>query len=67
MGRMKDLYNNILEANNGIPTGLTVCEYTEMHNLKIYNYEEYKAKKKQKSHIKSENSGKTGEKEQNIF
>jgi hypothetical protein len=54
MGRMKDLYNNILEANNGMPSGLTVSEYTEMHKLKIYNYEEYKRLKSSQPDFKSE-------------
>jgi len=50
MGRMKDLYISLHEANQGdIPDGLDMKDFAEMHRLKIYNKEHYESWKNQKS------------------
>jgi len=53
MGRMKAFYQDVLDANKGLPPGVTVKEYVEMNKLKILNYEEYKRYKSRKINIKT--------------
>jgi hypothetical protein len=50
MGRMKDLYISLKEANQGcIPDSLDMKDFAEMHKLKIYNKEHYESWKNQNS------------------
>ena len=47
MGRMKDIYIDIMNANNGeMPTNLTIQDVGKMYDLKIYNWKEYEKKVK---------------------
>ena len=42
MGRMKELYNELLQANNGeIPQEATIADLARMNDLKIYEWKEY--------------------------
>ena len=42
MGRMKELYMSIREANDGnLPSGLTMADAFEMHKTQIFNWEQY--------------------------
>lgn len=41
MGRMKELCIEIMEANGGIPEGMTVADVVKMKELEMYNWEEY--------------------------
>lgn len=41
MGRMKELCIEIMEANGGIPDGMTVADLAKMKELEIYQWEEY--------------------------
>lgn len=42
MGRMKELYMSIREANDGhLPSGLTMADAFEMHKIQIFNWEQY--------------------------
>jgi hypothetical protein len=42
MGRMKELYMSIREANDGhLPSGLTMADAFEMHRAQIFNWEQY--------------------------
>jgi hypothetical protein len=42
MGRMKELYNELLHANNGeIPQEATIADLARMNDLKIYEWREY--------------------------
>ena len=42
MGRMKELYMSIREANDGhLPSGLTMADAFEMHKAQIFNWEQY--------------------------
>jgi len=58
MGRVKTLYQDMLDANNGLPFDVTVEEYVEMNKLKIFNYEEYKRYKSKEIDFKSETPNK---------
>jgi hypothetical protein len=58
MGRMKAFYQDVLDANKGLPPGVTVKEYVEMNKLKILNYEEYKRYKSREIDFKSETPNK---------
>ena len=50
MGRMKDIYIDIMNANNGeMPTNLTIQDVGKMYDLKIYNWKEYEKKIKAKT------------------
>lgn len=42
MGRIKELYMSIREANNGqLPDGLSSADAFEMHRTGIFNWEQY--------------------------
>ena len=42
MGKMKELYNELLQANNGeIPQEATIADLARMNDLKIYEWREY--------------------------
>ena len=42
MGKMKELYYELLQANNGeIPQEATIADLERMNDLKIYEWREY--------------------------
>lgn len=41
MGRMKEICIEIMNANGGIPEGMTIADVARMKELEIYNWEEY--------------------------
>ena len=42
MGRMKEYYMEIMEANNGkVPEELTIADIARMKELRIFNWQEY--------------------------
>ena len=41
MGRMKEVYIQIMNANNGIPEDMTVGDMLRMKELNIYHWQEY--------------------------
>ena len=41
MGRMKEICIEIMNANCGIPEGMTIADVARMKELEIYNWEEY--------------------------
>lgn len=41
MGRMKEVYIQIMNANNGIPEDMTIADVLKMRELNIYHWEEY--------------------------
>jgi len=50
MGRMKELYNELLQANNGeIPQEATIADLARMNDLKIYEWREYE---RSQNHVK---------------
>ena len=50
MGKMKELYNELLQANNGeIPQEATIADLARMNDLKIYEWREYE---RSQSHVK---------------
>jgi hypothetical protein len=58
MGRMKEVCIQILDANDGIPEGMTIEDVVRMKDLEIYNWEEYEREKERRrvKFIESENS-----------
>jgi hypothetical protein len=61
MGRMKELCMEIIEANGGIPEGMTIADVARMKELEMYNWEEYE-RNQQKIRLQFrelENSGET--------
>ena len=66
MGRMKEICIEIMEANNGIPEGMTIADVVRMKEMEIYNWEEYERKKKglRLQSFKQENPGETGKVQQ---
>jgi hypothetical protein len=66
MGRMKEACIEIIEANGGIPEGMTIADVARMKELEIYEWKEYERKQKEIRSIsfESENSGETGKIEQ---
>ena len=50
MGKMKELYYELLQANNGeIPQEATIADLAKMNDLKIYEWREYE---RSQSHVK---------------
>jgi hypothetical protein len=41
MGRMKEAYMQIMQANDGIPEDMTVGDMLRMKDLNIYHWREY--------------------------
>lgn len=66
MGRMKDLYISICEANGGSFPGISDAEAYEMNRLKIYNKEHYEAWKKKNNNKSVENESSKEEKTKKI-
>ena len=66
MGRMKEVCIQIMNANDGIPEGMTIEDVVRMKELEIYNWQEYEREKERRrvKFIESENSGETGKVEQ---
>jgi hypothetical protein len=58
MGRMKEVCIQIMNANEGIPEGMTIEDVVRMKDLEIYNWEEYEREKERRrvKFIESENS-----------
>jgi len=66
MGRMKEVCIQIMEANNGIPEGMTVADVARMKDLEIFEWREYE-RQQEKNRIQfnqSENSGENSKIEQ---
>ncbi len=66
MGKMKEVYMQIMHANDGIPPGMTVGDMSRMQDWNIYEWQEYEreAEKRRLQHSQSENPGETFKKEQ---
>jgi hypothetical protein len=57
MGRMKELYNELLNANNGeIPQEATIADLARMNDLKIYEWREYERSQNNIKKLKNEGS-----------
>lgn len=41
MGRMKEVYIQIMNENGGIPKDMTIGDIVRMKELEIYNWQEY--------------------------
>ena len=66
MGRMKEIYIELLNANGGIPPDMTVADIARMREMEDYNWEQYEREQEKirLQHIESENSGEAGKMEQ---
>lgn len=41
MGRMKEVCIQIMDANNGIPEGMTIADVARMKDLEIFEWKQY--------------------------
>lgn len=66
MGRMKELCIEIMEANGGIPEGMTITDVVRMKELEIYNWQEYERKQERArlQQYQPENTGEAAKTEQ---
>jgi hypothetical protein len=48
MGRVKELYNRVMQENDGIPEGLTIADLKHMEELNIYHWKEYERERERK-------------------
>lgn len=66
MGRVKDFVIQVLDANDGIPEGMTLGDVLRMKEMEIYNWREYeRAQEKARNQFnQSENPGEIGKIEQ---
>lgn len=46
MGRMKEFCIAMINANGGIPEGITIADFVRMKELEMYNWEEYEQQQK---------------------
>lgn len=66
MGRMKEYCMQIIEANGGIPEGLTIEDVVRMEQMKIFEWQEYE-RQQEKNRLQfnqSENPGEIAKVEQ---
>lgn len=63
MGRMKEIYMQIMHANNGIPEEMTIEDFLKMRDLNIYHWQEYERAQERArlQSSKQENLGETTE------
>ena len=63
MGRMKEFCIDLINANGGIPEGMTIADVARMKELEMYNWEEYERQQEKAriQHLESENSRKITE------
>jgi hypothetical protein len=66
MGRMKEVCIQIMNANNGIPEGMTIADVARMRDLEIFEWKEYERQqeKARNQFNQSENPGEIGKIEQ---
>jgi hypothetical protein len=66
MGKMKELYYELLQANNGeIPQEATIADLERMNDLKIYEWREYERSQNNKP-LKLRNNTKNKSKQKGI-
>lgn len=61
MGRMKEIYIQIMNENEGIPEDMTLADMLKMRELNIYHWQEYE-RAQERARLQSnkqENLGKT--------
>jgi len=46
MGKMKEIYMQVMHANDGIPEEMTIEDIIHMQELKIYEWQEYEREKR---------------------
>ena len=62
MGKMKELYYELLHANNGeIPQEATIADLARMNDLKIYEWREYE---RSQNHVKKHKNERNIKREQ---
>jgi len=63
MGRMKEFCIDLINANGGIPPGITIADVVRMKELDMYNWEEYEREQEKTriQRLESENSRKITE------
>ena len=66
MGRMKEFCIDLINANGGIPEGITIADVARMKELEMYNWEEYERHQERLrlQHIESANPREIAKKEQ---
>ena len=59
MGRMKEVYMQVMHANDGIPEQMTIEDIVHMQELKIYEWQDYEREREKQrlQHYQSDNSG----------
>jgi hypothetical protein len=64
MGRMKEFCIDLINANGGIPEGMTIEDAIRMKELEMYNWQEYEERQERLrlQHIESENPRETAKK-----
>lgn len=62
MGRMKEACIDIINANEGIPEGMTIADVARMKELEMYNWEEYEKyqERTKLQQYQPENTGEAG-------
>ncbi len=60
MGRMKEVYDQIMYANDGIPEGMTVGDMRRMAELEIYEWSLYE-REKERARLQENQSENLGE------
>jgi hypothetical protein len=62
MGRMKEIYMQILQANDGLPEDMTIADMLKMRELNIYHWQEYeRAQERERIRLQSSEQADLGE------
>lgn len=63
---MKEIYMQVMHANDGIPEEMTIEDIIHMQELKIYEWQEYEREREKRTfqHSQSEDPGETLKMEQ---
>ena len=66
MGRMKEAYIRIMEANDGLPEDMTIRDIANMKELQIFEWQEYEREREKQGlqYYQSQNSGEVKKVEQ---
>jgi hypothetical protein len=59
MGRMKEVYMQIMQANDGIPEDLTIADIAVMEQMKIYQWQDYEREREKRSWANSQSENST--------
>jgi hypothetical protein len=59
MGRMKEVYMQIMQANEGMPEDLTIADAVRMEEMNIYQWQDYEREREKTNWANSQSEDST--------